>query len=142
MDHLILPLPPLRGTGRAPSPTEPDGPGHQRFWRTPANRKCLIPLLRGLPILHLSIVHNSALPESPVSVIRKSGQALDKSKATGRNKVVLSFEEKMAPNTSHYPLTQLERLSALSAEQGVGEAVLLREAPDDLLTKYRPDFAS
>jgi hypothetical protein len=31
---------------------------------------------------------------------------------------------------------QLERLSALSKKEGVGEAELLREALDDLLKKY------
>jgi hypothetical protein len=48
----------------------------------------------------------------------------------------------MAPKTSHYTLTQLERLSELAKEQGVGEAVLLREALDDLLIKYKHAFAS
>jgi diguanylate cyclase len=75
-------------------------------------------------------------------LIRKAGQAFYKAKATGRNKIVLSFEEKMAPKTSHFTLTQLERLTELAREQGVGEAVLLREALDDLLTKYKHAFVS
>jgi len=75
-------------------------------------------------------------------LLRKADQALYKAKATGRNKIVLSFEEKMAPKTSHYTLTQLERLSELAKEQGVGEAVLLREALDNLLVKYKHAFAS
>jgi diguanylate cyclase (GGDEF)-like protein len=74
--------------------------------------------------------------------LRKADQALYKAKTTGRNKIVLSYEEKMAPKTSHYTLTQLERLSELAKEQGVGEAVLLREALDDLLIKYKHAFAS
>jgi len=75
-------------------------------------------------------------------LLRKADQALYKAKATGRNKIVLSFEKKMAPKTSHYTLTQLERLSELAKEQGVGEAVLLREALDNLLVKYKHAFAS
>lgn len=75
-------------------------------------------------------------------LLRKADQALYKAKGTGRNKIVLSYEEKMAPKTSHYTLTQLERLSELAKEQGVGEAVLLREALDNLLVKYKHAFAS
>jgi len=48
----------------------------------------------------------------------------------------------MAPKTSHYTLTQLKRLSELAKEQGIGEAVLLREALDDLLIKYKHGFTT
>jgi len=75
-------------------------------------------------------------------LLRKADQALYKAKNTGRNKIVLAYEEKMAPKTSHYTQTQLERLSDLAQEQGVGEAVLLREALDNLLIKYRHAFTS
>lgn len=75
-------------------------------------------------------------------LLRKADQALYKAKATGRNKILLAYEEKMAPKTSHYTLTQLERLSELAKEQGVGEAVLLREALDNLLSKYKHAFVS
>ena len=61
---------------------------------------------------------------------------LYRAKKTGRNSIRLAYEEKMAPKTSHFTLTQLERLSNLAKEEGVGEAVLLREALDDLLLKY------
>lgn len=73
-------------------------------------------------------------------LLRKADQALYKAKVSGRNKIVLAYEEKMAPKTSHYTLTQLERLSELAKEQGVGEAVLLREALDNLLVKYKHGF--
>ncbi len=69
-------------------------------------------------------------------IFRKADQALYRAKVTGRNLIRLAYEEKMAPKTSHYTLTQLERLSRLAKEEGVGEAVLLREALDDLLIKY------
>ncbi|MFN2153182.1 MAG: diguanylate cyclase domain-containing protein [Anaerolineales bacterium] len=70
---------------------------------------------------------------------RKADQALYRAKVTGRNNIRLAYEEKMAPKTSHYTLTQLERLSNLARKEGVGEAVLLREALDDLLIKYEVD---
>ncbi len=70
-------------------------------------------------------------------VLRKTDQALYRAKTTGRNKVCIAQEERMATKTTHYTLTQLERLTRLSEEEKVGEAVLLREALDDLLHKYR-----
>jgi len=72
-----------------------------------------------------------------IEVLRKADQALYRAKATGRNKICIAQEERMATKTTHYTLTQLERLSKLSKEEKVGEAVLLREALDDLLIKYR-----
>ena len=42
----------------------------------------------------------------------------------------------MVPKTSHYTSDQLKRLSALSKREGIGEAILLREALDMLLKKY------
>lgn len=73
-------------------------------------------------------------------LFRKADGALYRAKSTGRNKIALAYEERMSPKTSHYTLTQLERLSELAKEQGVGEAVLLREALDDLLSKYKHSF--
>ncbi len=69
-------------------------------------------------------------------ILRKADQALYKAKKAGRNKIMLAYEERMIPKTAHFTQTQLERLSQLAEEQGVGEAVLLREALDDLLSKY------
>jgi hypothetical protein len=59
---------------------------------------------------------------------------------TGRNKFVLAVEERLIPKTAHFTQTQLERLTELAQEQGVSEAVLLREALDDLLVKYKHNF--
>jgi diguanylate cyclase (GGDEF)-like protein len=73
-------------------------------------------------------------------LLRKADGALYRAKGSGRNKINLAYEERMSPKTSHYTLTQLERLSELSREQGIGEAVLLREALDDLLIKYKHSF--
>ena len=69
-------------------------------------------------------------------LLRKSDQALYRAKVAGRDQVRLSYEERMVPKTSHFTQTQLERLSKLSEERSVSEADLLREAMDDLLTKY------
>jgi diguanylate cyclase len=80
--------------------------------------------------------------QSANELVRKADEALYRAKAAGRNKVTLSYEEKMAPKTSHFTLTQLERLTELAREQGVGEAILLREALDDLLIKYNHAFSS
>lgn len=69
-------------------------------------------------------------------VVRKAEGALFRSKKSGKNKVSLSREEKMVTKTSHYTYEQLQRLSELAKKEGMGEAVLLREALDDLLKKY------
>jgi diguanylate cyclase (GGDEF)-like protein len=53
-----------------------------------------------------------------------------------RNKVCLAREERMVTKTSHYAQGQLYGLSRLAKRKDVGEAVLLREALDDLLRKY------
>lgn len=73
-------------------------------------------------------------------LFRKADGALYRAKMTGRNKFVLAVEERMVPKTAHFPHTQLERLTELAQEQGVSEAVLLREALDDLLVKYKHNF--
>ena len=73
-------------------------------------------------------------------LFRKADGALYRAKTTGRNKFVLAVEERMIPKTAHFTQTQLERLTELAQEQGVSEAVLLREALDDLLVKYKHNF--
>ena len=42
----------------------------------------------------------------------------------------------MVPKTSHYTQDQLQRLSKAAKQEGIGEAILLREALDMLLKKY------
>ena len=69
-------------------------------------------------------------------IIRKATDAVYRAKATGRNKVCLAREGRMVTKTSHYTQGQLARLSELAKREGVGEAILLREALDDLLRKY------
>ena len=69
-------------------------------------------------------------------VVRKADSALYRAKVSGRDKVAMAKEEKMVPKTSHYTHDQLQRLSKLSKREGIGEAILLREAIDMLLKKY------
>lgn len=71
-----------------------------------------------------------------IELLRKADQALYRAKVAGRNRVRLAYEEKMVPKTAHFTETQLERLSQLAKAHGTSDADLLREALDDLLTKY------
>lgn len=74
--------------------------------------------------------------QNEVELLRKGDQALYRAKEAGRNTIRLAYDERMVPKTTHYTMTQLERLSKLAQEQGCTEAELLREALDDLLKKY------
>ncbi len=78
--------------------------------------------------------------EEASDLLRKADTALYRAKLSGRNKIVLAYEERMVPKTAHFPQSQLERLAALARKESVSEAVLLREALDDLLTKYEHGF--
>lgn len=69
-------------------------------------------------------------------IVRKAEGALFRAKRGNRNTVCLSRNEKLVTKTSHYTYEQLQRLSKLAKAEGVGEALLLREALDDLLMKY------
>ncbi len=93
----------------------------------------------GTPLKQSVSVGVSSYPEDgmrPAEILRKADGALMRAKKNGRNQVCLSREEKMMPKTSHYTQHQLEKLTTVSKKQGIGEAVLLREALDELLKKY------
>lgn len=69
-------------------------------------------------------------------LMRRAQSAMYRGKLTGRSRVCLAREEKMVTKTSHYTAEQLQQLTKLSKREGIGEAVLLREALDALLQKY------
>ncbi len=73
---------------------------------------------------------------SYLDLVRKAEGAMYRAKAGDCNRVCLAREEKMVTKTSHYTAEQLKRLTKVSKREGVGEAVLLREALDALLRKY------
>ncbi len=72
----------------------------------------------------------------PQEIMRMAESAMFRVKYAGRNRVGLAKEEKMVPKTAHFTSDQLKRLNLLSKREGVGEAILLREAMDMLLKKY------
>lgn len=81
----------------------------------------------------------SASPDDGATVVellRKAEGAMFRAKMSGRSRVYLAKEEKMVTKTSHYTEQQLKRLTKLSKKENMGEAILLREALDMLLTKY------
>ena len=69
-------------------------------------------------------------------VIHRANEALYRAKVSGRNKICLAREEKMVTKTSHYMQGQLLGLRRLAEREKIGEAVLLREALNDLLRKH------
>lgn len=69
-------------------------------------------------------------------VMLKANEALYRAKVGGRDRICLAREEKMVTKTSHYMQGQLLGLRRLAERQTIGEAVLLREALNDLLRKY------
>lgn len=73
-------------------------------------------------------------------LLRSADAAIYRAKVSGRDRIRLAFEDRMVPKTAHFTQTQLERLAKLAEAQGIGEAVLLREALDDLLIKYGVSF--
>jgi diguanylate cyclase (GGDEF)-like protein len=69
-------------------------------------------------------------------LIRKTDLALFSAKDQGGDTVALTPGDEMALKSSYYTVAQLGRLKALAERLGKKEAVLLREALDDLLQRH------
>jgi diguanylate cyclase (GGDEF)-like protein len=102
--------------------------------------KLSVPAAEGQAVTGLTISGGvSSYPidgRTETELMRKADQALYRAKFGGRNRIRLAYEERMVPKTTHFTVTQLERLTRLANQRSVGEAELLREALDELLIKY------
>jgi diguanylate cyclase (GGDEF)-like protein len=74
--------------------------------------------------------------KSPEELLRKADLALYSAKEQGGNAVGLTPGDEMVLKSSYYGVAQLGRLKSLAERLSTKEAVLLREALDDLLRKY------
>ena len=74
-------------------------------------------------------------------LMRKADLALYAAKEQGGNAVGLTPGDDMVLRSSYYSVAQLGRLRALAERQKKKEAVLLREALDDLLRRYERERA-
>ena len=71
-----------------------------------------------------------------VELFRVAASALYRAKHSGKNRICLSEAESMVLKSNYFTKTQLDRLSRLSKSTDRTEALLLREALDDLFKKY------
>ncbi len=71
------------------------------------------------------------------ALLEQARNALWRAKSLGGNRLGLPARERMVLKTSYYPQNQLEQLKRLAQRRGVKEAVLLREALDDLFLKHK-----
>ena len=74
--------------------------------------------------------------KTPHDLKRKADLALHAAKEQGGDSVGLTPGDEMVLKSSYYSAAALGRLKALAERQKTKEAVLLREALDDLLRKY------
>jgi diguanylate cyclase (GGDEF)-like protein len=75
-------------------------------------------------------------PEAANELLRKADLALHAAKEQGGDAVGLTPADDMVLKSSYYSAAQLGRLKGLAERMKKKEAVLLREALDDLLRKY------
>ncbi len=86
--------------------------------------------------ISIGIAANNDDASTASELIRKAEGAMVRAKQLGRNRVSLARDDKMVTKTTHYTAEQLHRLTKISKREGIGEAILLREALDALLKKY------
>lgn len=89
---------------------------------------------------HLSvsvgIAANPPHADTAEGLWRRAGEALMRAKRHGANQVSIYVEEKMTLKSNYYSRASLDRLAKLSVSSNRTEASLLREALDDLFSKY------
>ena len=74
--------------------------------------------------------------KTPDELLRKADLALFAAREQGGDAVALTPGDEMVLKSSYYSAAQLGRLKALAERLGKKEAVLLREALDELLQRY------
>lgn len=74
--------------------------------------------------------------KTAADLMKKADLALYAAKEQGGNTVALAPSDEMVLKSSYYTAAQLGRLKGLAERQKKKEAVLLREALDDVLRKY------
>jgi diguanylate cyclase len=85
----------------------------------------------------IGVAANPPHGATPDALWQAADQALMRAKRDGRDRVAIYVEEKMVLKSNYYPRAGLDRLAKLSSATGRTEASLLREALDDLVSKYR-----
>jgi diguanylate cyclase (GGDEF)-like protein len=90
----------------------------------------------GKQLMSAGIASSPEDGELPGELVRKADAAMVRAKLSGQNRVCLAREEKMVVKTVHYPQDMLHRLTKLSKREGASEAILLREALEQLLRRY------
>ncbi len=86
--------------------------------------------------LSIGVASNPPHASEAEGLWRAAGEALMRAKREGSNRVAIYVEEKMTLKSNYYSRANLERLAKLSSTTRRTEASLLREALDDLITKY------
>jgi diguanylate cyclase len=78
--------------------------------------------------------------KTTAELMRAADEALYRAKREGRGRVAIYVEDKMTLKSNYYSKAALDRLGKLSAATHRTEASLLREALEDLLSKYKNEL--
>ena len=82
------------------------------------------------------MTRRDATSSTAADLMQAAGEALMRAKREGRGRSAIYVEEKMVLKTTYYRRAALDRLSRLATATGRTEAMLLREALDNLLDSY------
>jgi diguanylate cyclase len=94
------------------------------------------PELDGPVSLSVGVASRPQHAKTVDDLFRAADGALYRAKREGRARVAIYVEDKMTLKSNYYSKATLDRLSKLSSATSRTEASLLREALDDLLSKY------